>query len=309
MTLRFSIIIPTRNRAAMLDKCLSALNAVDYPHDAFEVLVVDDGSDSPMADVIERHAGAMRMHGLRTEGVGPATARNLALRRAAGEYVVFTDDDTQAHAGWLRAYDAAAKAHPMAGFGGAIVDAPENNLPERTSQMLVSFLYDYNETTDALRFFCSNNLVFPRQALMALGGFDESFPLAAGEDRYVCTRWLRQAPLEFVRDAVISHRQKLGLRGFIRQQFRYGRGASQFWRRRFAEDGSVNRVQPFHFYSQLMTYPFGREPFPRAVAMSVLLFCSQVAGAAGYYSEQSRQRRADAESGRTSSDATGKAAL
>jgi glycosyltransferase involved in cell wall biosynthesis len=288
---RFSIIVPTHNRAALLDRCLTAMAEMDDPAGGFEVLVVDDGSDPPPAEVFARHALHLSLRTFRTEGGGPARARNLALRAATGEYVVFTDDDCRPSRQWLTAYDEAISRHPNAAFGGAIVDSPLNNIFGRTSQLLVSYLYDYNEREDALRFFCSNNLAFPRVALLDMGGFDESFPLAAAEDRYVCTRWLRRSTMEFVSKAIVEHRQKLDFRSYVRQQFRYGRGACQFWRRRLSEDGAVNRVQPFSFYWDMLTYPFGRVPWLQIIPTVALLLLSQSAGVTGYYLENASAER------------------
>jgi glycosyltransferase involved in cell wall biosynthesis len=291
MPLRFSIVVPTRNRAALLEKCLCALGELEYARDGFEVLVVDDGSEPAMEGVVGRHAGVLRVRCLRAEGGGPAAARNMALRVAEGEYVAFTDDDCRPDVGWLRAFDGAIAGlgegdRVRTGFGGRIVDSPENGICGRASQMLVSFLYAYNERADGLRFFCSNNLVFPRSGLLAMGGFDESFPLAAAEDRYICARWLREGELAFVPEAVVEHRQMLGFRGFVRQQFRYGRGACQFWRRRMVDERARNRLLPGEFYGRMLRYPFGRARLFEAVAMSVLLALSQAAVAAGYYWER-----------------------
>ncbi len=288
MPLQFSVIVPTHNRAELLDRCLTAMGELDYPAGEFEVLVVDDGSNPPPTEVFAKHMGKLPLRTFRTEGKGPATARNLALRNAAGNYAVFTDDDCRPSPQWLRAYDEAIQRDPLAAFGGPIVDSPLNNIYGRTSQILVSYLYDYNEKTDALRFFCSNNFAFPRVELLAMGGFDESFPLAAAEDRYICTRWMRQADLDFAPGAVIEHRQFLGFKSFIRQQFRYGKGACQFWRRRLQEDGSVNKVQPLSFYVNMLLYPFRKAPFFEAVAMVGLLILSQIAGFLGYRQEQQK---------------------
>jgi glycosyltransferase involved in cell wall biosynthesis len=296
---RFSIIIPTRNRGALLDRCLVALGGMEYARETFEVLVVDDGSEPPVGEAVGRHSATLAVRCLRTEGVGPAAARNLGLRTAQGEYVAFTDDDCRPGTQWLRAFDAAignthAEQRPSTGLGGRIVDAPENGICGRASQMLVSFLYEYNESSAGLRFFCSNNLVFPRRALLEMGGFDESFPLAAAEDRYICARWLQQGELEFVPEAVVEHRQLLGLRGFVRQQFRYGRGACQFWRRRQTDGAQGNRLEPGQFYRRMLSYPFGRVRWFEAVATAMLLALSQMAVALGYYWERFGPRPQDA---------------
>jgi glycosyltransferase involved in cell wall biosynthesis len=286
MAIRFSIIVPTRNRIALLDACLGALTELETPQTSFEVIVVDDGSNPPPTEVLARFAQRLNLRTLRSEGVGPARARNLALGAATGEYVAFTDDDCRPRPQWLSAFEEAILHHTDAGFGGAIVDAPQNGLCGRASQMLVSFLYGYNQGSWGLRFFCSNNLVFPRRKLLEIGGFDESFPLAAAEDRYLCARWLRNGELHFVPHAVVEHRQMLSLVGFWRQQFRYGRGACQFWKRRQAEETRQNRLEPFRFYASMLCYPFGKVLFFNAIAMSGLLALSQVAVAAGYYAEK-----------------------
>jgi cellulose synthase/poly-beta-1,6-N-acetylglucosamine synthase-like glycosyltransferase len=286
--MRFSIVIPTRNRPALLDRCLTAIHALDFPREDYEVLVVDDGSVPPIDHVVARHADALALRTFTGSGRGPAKARNLALRHANGDYVVFTDDDCQPDRNWLRAYDEAFRRTPTAGLGGSIVDSPENGLCGRASQMLVTFLYDYFDARHELNFFCSNNFAFPRRELQALGGFDESFPLAAAEDRDLCARWLRQAPLHFVPGAVIVHRQFLNFRTFFRQQFRYGRGAFQFWLRREQSGLSGNKLETWRFYKTMLTYPFGRERFVPAAILSLLLGISQFATALGYFEERSK---------------------
>jgi cellulose synthase/poly-beta-1,6-N-acetylglucosamine synthase-like glycosyltransferase len=288
--MRFSIVIPTRNRLALLDRCLTAIEALDYPRDEFEVLVVDDGSDPPADAVFARHANTLTLRTFTTAGRGPARARNLALRHALGDYVVFTDDDCRPDSQWLRAFDQAFTQTPSAGLGGRIVDSPENGVCGRASQILVTFLYDYFNARHELNFFCSNNFAFPREPLLKIGGFDETFPLAAAEDRDLCARWRRSAELRFIPEAVIEHRQFLNFRTFCRQQYRYGRGAFQFWLRRREHGGGGVRLEHQQFYTRMLGFPFGRAPFGKALAMSLLLVISQFATALGYFEERSKYR-------------------
>lgn len=291
--IRFSVIVPTRNRPELLDRCLTALASLDYPRAAFEVLVVDDGSDPPPDSVIARHAAHLTLRCLRQPGDGPARARNAALQQALGEYVVFTDDDCAPDPHWLRAFDAAFTHAPAAAFGGRIDDAPENSIFGAASQILVTFHYrDAHSIPQGLRFFCSNNLAFPRTALLQLGGFDTSFPLAAAEDRDLCARWLQRAEMHFLATAIVYHRQSLNLRSFWAQHYRYGRGAWQFWLRRRSEGHPGNRIQPPRFYLRMLSYPFRSAPLPRAAAMSALLGLSQFATALGYFAERKGQRPA-----------------
>ena len=103
--------------------------------------------------------------------------------------------------------------------------------------------------------------------------FDESYPNAAGEDREWCARAAaRGVEIAWEPDAVVVHHQQLaGARGFLRQQYRYGRGAARF--RRGAAD---RRLAGAGFYAGLM-----RQGFESGPAVGGLVVASQLAVAAG----------------------------
>jgi glycosyltransferase involved in cell wall biosynthesis len=283
--MRFSIIVPTRNRQALLDRCLAAIQRLDFPSTDFEVLVVDDGSVPTADPVLSAYMEALPLRVFTTNGWGPARARNLALRQAIGDYAVFTDDDCTPDPDWLQAYDEIFKKRPFAGLGGRIVDSSENGLCGRASQLIVTFLYEYFGERHELSFFCSNNFAFPRRHLLELGGFNESFPLPGAEDRDLCARWRRQRELHFVPSAVVVHRQALNFRGFCQQQYRYGQGAYHYWLGRRQEGASGNRLEGLKFYRAMFAYPFQHESFLRAFALFLLVAVSQGATALGYFRE------------------------
>jgi len=88
-----SVVLPTRNRPERLRHALRS--ALDQTHRALEVIVVDDASTTPAADVVAEVAGGdERVRVLRRPAAsGAAAARNAALAAAAGELVAFLDDD------------------------------------------------------------------------------------------------------------------------------------------------------------------------------------------------------------------------
>lgn len=88
-----TIVIPTHNREALLERAVrSALAAC--PADG-EVLVVDDKSDVPAAQVLA-HLGDARLRVTVNPGAsGAASARNRGVSQAAGEVVFFLDDDDE----------------------------------------------------------------------------------------------------------------------------------------------------------------------------------------------------------------------
>ena len=288
----FTIVIPTFNRIAPLDRCLTAIAGLRYPRGNFEVLVIDDGSQPPPDEVIARHASALALRCLRNDRKGPAGARNCGLRHARGEFVVFTDDDCLPQADWLTAFERGFHQHPKAGLGGGIVNHPEDGILGVSSQLLVSFLYQYAASHPSnLAFFCSNNLAFPQRDLLNIGGFEERFPLAAAEDRDVCARWARHGQMHFVPDALVQHRQQLNVASFWAQHYRYGRGAAHFWKLRHEQGDAGRRLASLGFYSKMLAFPFLKASFPRALVISALFAISQVACAAGYFAERSRLKR------------------
>jgi mycofactocin system glycosyltransferase len=89
-----TVVIPVRDRAGWLDRCLEALG------DGVDVVVVDDGSADPAAivTVTERH-GARLLR--RDTSGGPAAARNVAIESVTSELIAFVDSDCRVAAGWL----------------------------------------------------------------------------------------------------------------------------------------------------------------------------------------------------------------
>lgn len=287
---RLSVVVPSFRRPARLRTCLAALAAQDYPADRLEVIVVDDGSPEPLAPAAAPFADRLDVTVHRQANAGPATARNVGAERATGDLLAFTDDDCEPAPQWARTLARAHLAHPGAMLGGTIVNALGDDLRAEASQLLVSFVYEWFGDDHPSRFFASNNLAAPRADYLELGGFDVTFPRPGGEDREVCERWRRSGrPLVDVPDAVVHHSHGMDLRGLLRQQFNYGRGAYDLHRRRTAATGDGLRVEPARFYLRLVAYPFGQSTPGRAVVLSALLVACQIANAAGFAWEWRRR--------------------
>jgi glycosyltransferase involved in cell wall biosynthesis len=288
---RFSIVIPTRNRIDLLGRCLESLARLDYPHDLFEVLVVDDGGTQPLEPLVASLGERMPLRLVRQDHAGPGAARNAGAAVARGRWLVFTDDDCEPHEDYLRRLEAHFERCPRTLLGGRTLNAHVGNLFSSASQALVDFLCAYYQQEARLAFFTSNNLALPAEDFRALGGYEASWALAAGEDRELCDRWRhRGGELAHATDAVVVHGHDLDARGFLRQHFRYGRGAYHFHRVRARDGRGRHEMEPLRFYTGLLAHPFRAEPLHRASAMSGLLVLSQVANALGFFWERRRSR-------------------
>jgi GT2 family glycosyltransferase len=290
----FSIIVPTYARPAQLAACLQSLARLDYPRDRFEVVVVDDGSPTPPAEVIAAFSGHMDVTLLAQAHAGPAAGRNAGAAQAQGEYLAFTDDDCAPAADWLHALAARLAPAPGCAVGGRTINALPDNPYSTASQLLIDYLYSYyNAEPDRACFLTSNNLALPAALFRAGGGFDAGFPRAAAEDREFCDRWLRRGQrMAYAPEALVYHAHRLTLRAFWRQHFNYGRGAFHFHQVRARRGQERLRMEPRQFYLNLVRHSFSQAQGGRALLLALLLIMSQAANAAGFFREGATRRAA-----------------
>lgn len=280
-----SVVVPTHRRPGPLARCLAALAQQDPAAGEYEVVVVEDGGPTPALASLRRDLPAVD-HALRWVAqprAGPAVARNRGARAARGELLAFTDDDCRPRPGWLAALRRAHLERPDAILGGPTVNALADNACSEATQVLVD-RFTAEQHARGRPFLASSNLALARRHFLAAGGFDETFPLAAGEDRDLCAR-LADAGHAFHRvpGAVVEHHHHLDLRGFLRQHYRYGRGA-----RRVRRAGGGAAGRPFErlaFYRDLVRGRGARGPGGR---LSALLLLSQAAHTVGYLTERVR---------------------
>lgn len=287
MPLRFSIVVPTHKRPEALARCLAALGSIDYPREAFEVIVVRDGEEAGVEE-LEKLEGGGRVTWLTQPPAGPAAARNLGASRAALEYLAFTDDDCRPRPGWLRSLAARLAAAPGAVVGGKTRNGLPSNPFSTASQAVVAQLTRLSIEARA-PFFASSNLAMARGTFERLDGFDASFRFAAGEDRDLCDRCLAHGvELVHAPEAVVDHFHELSLGSFLRQHFRYGRAACLFRRAKSARTGKSGPGPP-RWYAELVRGAVQETDEPTRARLS-LVAASQVAAGLGYFAERFRSR-------------------
>ncbi len=286
---RFSIVVATRGRAEDLTGCVASLAALDYPRRLYETIVVVDGPD-PLA---ERVAGAAPA-GLDVRTVvhqrplGVSAARNSGIERAAAEFIAFTDDDCVAAPGWLTALAAELQRNPSSAIGGRTLNAATRNRYSTASQAVIDAAHaHWNRDPAGPGFFASNNLAMPAEALREVGGFDTRFAPVGGEDRELCDRWIASGlRMRYAPDALVYHLRQLTLRSFLRQHYRYGRGARRFHRLRSMRNGARNVPEP-GFYAELVRQARAHARGSGRASLSALIVLSQAANFTGYALDRS----------------------
>ncbi len=234
-----SVIVCTYNGAATLADCLDGVTALSYPR--YEVIVVIDGSTDASEDIA-------RTFGVRvivTENRGLSAARNTGLHASLGEIVAYIDDDARPDPDWLTHIARGFEAAEVAAVGGPNIIPPRSgtvaqcvaNAPGGPTHVLIS-----DREAEHLP---GCNLAIRRSSLEAIGGFDERFRVA-GDDVDVCWRLTdNEQRLAFSSGAVVLHRRRATVRGYLRQQRGYGRAEAHLerkWPERYSPVGHVSWV-------------------------------------------------------------------
>lgn len=170
MTRFVSVIIPNRNRAATLGKCLEAVFASRY--ERFEVIVADDASVDDSAAVAARFP--CRLVRLEAHG-GAARARNAGARLARGEILFFTDADCLLQEDSLAAAERAlTRAGTDAAVGGTYTALPYDR---QFFSMFQSVFIHYSETRNPRHpdYLATHALAIPERLFARSGGFRENF--------------------------------------------------------------------------------------------------------------------------------------
>ncbi len=220
-----SVVIPTYERPASLGRLLHALEQQGAGGEDLEVVVVDDGSTAgDVAGVVARHA---TVRYLRQDNAGPAAARNRGWRAAAGDVIAFTDDDTVPTPTWAADLLAAFAADPaIDAVGGGIVPLVAGPMA-RFSQL--EHHVDHQVGDDgSVRYLVTANCAWRRPVLEQLGGFDEHFPAASGEDTDLTLRAVEAGfRLATIDGAVVAHDNPTSLTTILRTYHRHGRSRAQ----------------------------------------------------------------------------------
>lgn len=186
-----SVVIPTYNREALLKKALEGYLTQSAAQSICEVIVVDDGStDSTESVVLEiGQKSPFPVRYLRQPNKGPAAARNVGIRDARADIILFTDDDIIPHPDLVMQHLAFHEEHSESCYAvqGYVTWSPQVSVTPfmkwyGEQGALFGFSQIKGRTEIDFRYFYSCNVSLKSAFLRDNGMFDESFRGAAYED-------------------------------------------------------------------------------------------------------------------------------
>ena len=223
-----TVVIPTRDRRSMLEVTLAALELQEGLAVLFEVIVVDDGSeDDTSAWLAGQIFENFEMKTLRTDGIGPAGARNLGISQARADRVLLLGDDTIPQPTTLEAHLALAGDRDI-GVQGRIEWDPTHEitpvmrfLAPEGPQFWFKGLADGGPVPFTSVY--GSNLSAPTRWFLD-EPFDETYRSACFEDTEQAWRWSRRGwDVVFGDRAVSLHRHRYeSLKPVVQRQHRAG---------------------------------------------------------------------------------------
>jgi glycosyltransferase involved in cell wall biosynthesis len=278
----FSVIVPTYNRVALLERTLASLFGQSYAD--LEIIVVNDGSSDGTDAYLATLASKGRITYISQANSGPSVARKAGLRAARGEIVAFTDDDCVPPEDWLTRIAARLSDPAVAGVGGGTVTGHPGSICAVTNDLINNYFKSVlNGRAGVAPYLTSNNVAYRKSALERAGGHDPRFQMGA-EDRDLDYRiTLQGGSIVYDPSIIVYHYNDADLAGFARHQFRQGKGSYLYYS--VGRDGRSRPPSiPLRAYGGLLVRPFRTLPFWKALSAALLIVLAQLAVAAGFFS-------------------------
>ena len=239
-----SIVIPVKDRAEELQRCLTSLSLLDYPEEKLQVIVVDDGSSDDSA-AVARRSGALVVASGGT-GRGPAAARNVGARSATGDILAFIDSDCSASTGWLADLLPSFNDPKMAAVGGQVDGMCTDSAVDRYEAVMSSLSLGSREragnTGDDTFYLPSCNLLVRRTVFLGVGGFEDT--MHVGEDVDLTWRLRDQGwTIAYLPAGRVLHEHRSTIRSFMSRRFDYG-----------TSEGMLQRLHP-HRHKRMVIPP------------------------------------------------------
>jgi len=215
-----SIVIPAYNASKTISKTIEACLAQDHGMDKLEIIVVDDGSADNTKEIVQRYP----VKYIYQDKSGPARARNRGWLTAGGETIFFTDSDCIPEKSWVLKTLSDYTSEDIGAVGGSYgIANPESLLADCVYQEIV---YRHAKMPKKAKALGSYNLSVRRKALEEVGGYDERYRMASGEDNDLSYKILEKGYyLIFDKDIKVLHYHPTGLIRYLKSQAWHG-----FWR-------------------------------------------------------------------------------
>lgn len=224
MKLFFSIIIPVYNRPQEIDELLESLTKQDFS-DAFEVLIIEDGSDNTSEEILKSYKKKLDLKYFFKENSGAGASRNFGMEKATGNYFIILDSDVIVPNQFLIEVKKALENNFTDAFGGP--DAAHSSFTPL--QKAINYSMTSVLTTGGIRGKKKSvgkfqprsfNLGLSQKAFHKTSGFSK---MKNGEDIDLTFRlWENDFETQLIEKAFVYHKRRSTIKQFFKQTFGFG---------------------------------------------------------------------------------------
>jgi glycosyltransferase involved in cell wall biosynthesis len=176
--LLISIIVPVLNGGKTIRKCLEALVRQIYPAEKYEIIVVDNGSYDNTVNIVEKFPVRLLFE---KRAHNSYMARNLGVKYAEGEIIVFIDADCIAERDWLANLVEPFHDENIGVVAGEVLSPEPKNLIQGF-YTFSGFLEQEKKVKNKISAIATANVAIRKAIFSVVGQFDESFRWGGDND-------------------------------------------------------------------------------------------------------------------------------
>lgn len=237
---KISVIIPARNEALHIGKCLDALLAQSYPAEFTEIVVVNDFSTDDTARLVMSHPLPCKLINLSDHVTGfinsyKKKAIETGIAHSSGELIICTDADCSMGNDWIRVFVNAYQKDDLQFIAAPVKIIPNGNW--LSIFQILDFISLQGITGAAvyknLYPMCNGaNLAYTRKAYHGVDGFLEINHIASGDDMLLMKKIQSKYPdkIHYLKDpaAIVSTVPAENIKAFLNQRIRWASKISHY---------------------------------------------------------------------------------
>ena len=243
-SLFFSIIIPARNEADNISKCLQSIINQNYPKHLFEIIAIDDHSTDNTAQIIAQFAQQntnIKLIKLQDELAGKQLnaykkkAIELAINKAQGSWIVTTDADCEVQQNWLLLFDDYIKKNNSLFVAAPVIFSNDKTIVSNFQYIDFMALQAATAATISvgLHSMCNGaNLAYNKNIFFEVEGFKGIDNIASGDDMLLMNKIKEKYPKQigylFSQDAIVTTQPMPNFKSFINQRIRWASKADKY---------------------------------------------------------------------------------
>ncbi len=212
-----SVIVPVFNSEKTISRCIESLLG-QKTNKELEITVVDDASTDSTVEKLQKFSKKI-VYLKNEKNKGPAFSRNLGAKKSKGDIVCFIDSDCVAEKNWLEEMVKPFEDEAVVAVQGAY-KTRQKELIARFVQEEIEQRYEKMRKAKNLDWVGSYSAAYRKKVFLGLGGFDESFPIASGEDPDLSFRIAKKGhKIAFNEKAIVYHTHPDTLGKYLNTKF------------------------------------------------------------------------------------------